>query len=124
MQHFEYLYLLGQAHKIWRYEEEARARGGTFHASDHFLPVGNVRVQLRIVRLTPERLEEEPALVLRVRHKKDVSLAPEAVATITTAVFGPTFVHVPYVIDYEDEFEHQFYSHVVPPDPLTPPASS
>ncbi len=125
MEHVEYLYLLGQAHRIHRYEEEAREAGGVFHATGAFHPIDGVMAQLRIVRVFPA--DAEPKLVLRIRHKVATSLpeltaVSERVAKVASAFLGTDFFRVPTALRIDpDQLEHVFSSTVIPPDPLANP---
>ncbi len=116
MDHVEYLFLLGRAHRIFNLEEEALAGGGKFHASQPFHNIDGVEVQLRISRIFPS--DEKPKLVLRVRHKATKDCA-EVVANIATKMLGPDLVRVPVPIHFQDELEHVFMSDTIPIDPLS-----
>ena len=113
MEHFEFLYLLHQAHLLRKYAVEAEKEGEEFHVSERFAPLScGVEAEAQIRKINPS--DADPMLILRLRYKPGLANSLENVVKAAHDFFSGNYTAVPLAIEDRGWVEHVFFSHDIP----------
>ena len=117
MEHYEFMFLMHQAHLLKKLFERAEAENEEFHVSDSFMPLKcGIKAQAMIRKINPD--DEQPVLILRLRYDEDVLKGMEVATKTANIFFNNKFTKLPTLIKENGWCECVYFSPDVP-QPIT-----